>query len=32
MPEGYELYFEIGIIIALVLLLRFLIKAFRERD
>jgi hypothetical protein len=32
MPEGSELFFEIGIVIALIVLLVFLIKQYRDRD
>lgn len=32
MPQGSELIFEIGIVVALCVLLVFLIKQFRERD
>ncbi len=32
MPEGSELFFEIGIVIALIVLLGLLIKQFRDRD
>jgi hypothetical protein len=32
MPEGSELFFEIGIVIALIVLLGFLIKQYRDRD
>lgn len=32
MPEGTELFFEIGIAIALIVLLGFLIKQYRDRD
>jgi hypothetical protein len=32
MPEGSELIVEIGIVIALIVLLGLLIKQFRDRD
>jgi hypothetical protein len=31
-PEGTELLFEIGIVVALCVLLVFLIKQYRDRD